>query len=510
MMRAATFIGLLCSATAFATASAADNPRPPLAPAAPPTETRLPDADFLLLGDRGTIQRIVIQVDVGGRTLEEIWESAFSQLFSFHDRKGDGKLNPQEATRLPAPFGVRQILWTPISQFRGRISNWRKIDLNHDGTISREEMVAYYRRHGVGGVTIGAGRCSATDRLTRSLLKHLDADDTGTVSDGEWKQAAKRLARLDVNADELIAPDEIVPKLAYPGAQGAHLWPARIPSRNDRHPVIRKMPLRLFPRSTVDMLQLSRFPATGNLEKARPATRALVPTVFRVGFKRAVAERVVVADTVRATIRSDAGSLPEQRKQAAARIHARFREADINRDGTLEAIEITRKKQSDLKALFDVADRDADGKVTRRELYRWLALQDALAEGQVLVSVLDFQRGLFELLDENGDGRLSLRELGRAATIVKTSRRAAGARFDPAELPWLVRLTVSRGRPQSALQPLEYTAPEWFRALDRNRDGDVSAGEFIGPKSAFEKLDRNHDGLISPEEAKPKKQAGGS
>ena len=37
--------------------------------------------------------------------------------------------------------------------------------------------------------------------------------------------------------------------------------------------------------------------------------------------------------------------------------------------------------------------------------------------------------------------------------------------------------------------------------MDRNRDGDVSRREFLGPLKTFDSLDVNHDGLISQAEA---------
>jgi Ca2+-binding EF-hand superfamily protein len=43
--------------------------------------------------------------------------------------------------------------------------------------------------------------------------------------------------------------------------------------------------------------------------------------------------------------------------------------------------------------------------------------------------------------------------------------------------------------------------PEWFRRMDRNRDGDVSWREFLGPLAAFKNLDADGDGLITAAEA---------
>jgi hypothetical protein len=40
--------------------------------------------------------------------------------------------------------------------------------------------------------------------------------------------------------------------------------------------------------------------------------------------------------------------------------------------------------------------------------------------------------------------------------------------------------------------------------MDRNRDGDVSRREFLGPRESFDRLDRDKDGLIDSDEAEAK------
>ena len=45
------------------------------------------------------------------------------------------------------------------------------------------------------------------------------------------------------------------------------------------------------------------------------------------------------------------------------------------------------------------------------------------------------------------------------------------------------------------------SGPEWFKRMDRNRDGDVSRREFPGPIPMFLSIDIDQDGLISLEVA---------
>jgi hypothetical protein len=49
--------------------------------------------------------------------------------------------------------------------------------------------------------------------------------------------------------------------------------------------------------------------------------------------------------------------------------------------------------------------------------------------------------------------------------------------------------------------PRPAVGPDWFQALDRNSDGDLTFAEFIGSDRDFELLDADGDGLIDFREA---------
>lgn len=120
---------------------------------------------------------------------------------------------------------------------------------------------------------------------------------------------------------------------------------------------------------------------------------------------------------------------------------------------------------------FDPADRDGDGKLTRAELDAFFDLIEAGVTCRVVATLTDRGR--------------NLHVVGPGTTAVTFGPVPLGAA--PATRP-VARVPVVAG-------------PRWFVAMDRNRDGYVSAAEFTGPPTLFTTLDRDRDGRLSPEEA---------
>jgi Ca2+-binding EF-hand superfamily protein len=160
-----------------------------------------------------------------------------------------------------------------------------------------------------------------------------------------------------------------------------------------------------------------------------------------------------------------------------------------------------------LVALFDPADRDGDGRLTRAELEALFGLLGQAASCRVVVTANDRGRNLFDQFDGDADGRLDLGELNRAARLGPIGR---------ADVPAFYQLTVGRGpvgdsvgpvrfgvagKPKPAAAAAPAKGPGWFRAADRNADGFVSPREFVGPPDHFAKLDADGDGRISLAEA---------
>lgn len=176
---------------------------------------------------------------------------------------------------------------------------------------------------------------------------------------------------------------------------------------------------------------------------------------------------------------------------------AALRQADLDADAGLQAV----------AGMFPAADRDGDGRLTPAEPGGFLDVIGLGVGCRVSVAVEDRGGSLYDRLDANADGRLDVAELTRAAALppvdpanpagqyrVEVSRGPLGHRFGPVPIPGRTQNGAKISTLGSSPQ-----GPGWFRTMDRNGDGFVSAAEFRGPAARFAALDR--DGRVSVAEA---------
>lgn len=494
---------------------------PPSTFAEPASSPRADALELLFIDGQKPI-RLDLRVEVDGKSVPAIWDDAFAKLFAYFDRDGDGALSVAEAGRLPSAFAVRQLLWGQLTSFTGAPPRFAELDTNGDGKVARDELADYFRRSGLGGVLVGVGKSPSTDALTGAILNRLDTNKDGQVNEAEWKQAAKTLRPLDANDDELIGPGELVERATYPGSLGSILMSAPAPngatdSIVDRLPFV-VLPLRTNDRHWASIVAERRkattSPAMDDLlaRRSEPpaatwrarfdADKLFAGSIESVGEKAPESARLVLATgATRFELRSDEGKLASPIAATLKRYAAEFAELDTDSNGSLSETELAVPKAGSFKQLARAADRNADGTLSGLELQAWLDLQEQMAKGHVLLTVIDHGNGLFEVLDTDRDGAISVRELRTAWDRLKSTGCIVEGKVERLKLPRQLLAVISRGHPKTSPGKPVRPGPAWFQAMDRNGDGDVSKREFTGPASVFEKLDLDKDELLSSHEA---------
>jgi hypothetical protein len=120
---------------------------------------------------------------------------------------------------------------------------------------------------------------------------------------------------------------------------------------------------------------------------------------------------------------------------------------------------------------------------------------------------------LLRLLDSDQDGRLTLRERQQLSGLLSAIDRDGDGGISAGEIPVPIRLAVTLGpqvhqllaKPTGAASTIAprgaSKAPEWFASMDKNKDGDLARGEFLGTTEQFRQFDENGDSLLSVAEA---------
>lgn len=439
-------------------------------------------AEFTLVGGDAP-KRLSLQIEIDGKSVASLWEEGCAALLAHFDLDNSGSLDAKEAARLPSAFGLRQVL-SGDSRFAQPAPPWKQLDRNGDGKATLRELMDYYASQGVTSPLVVFGEPPFTRRLSDALWERLDTNGDGKLTEAEVRKAESLLARLDRNADERIAVGELVAQATYPGVDATTVMmpPSDL---GVQPPAAARLPLRL--QSHGD----ARIDYAWRVRLGRD-TRVMDS---ENGWLTATWAGVVLR------LRADPGRLDESLATQRRQLEAHFAAADLDADGKLTPKELDNPSFLSPRLILPWADRDGDGALTRSELKAWISLFQKLTRGAVMVTLLDHGQGLFEMLDADHDGWLSQRELRGAWNRLTQASCVTDGMIVPAKLPRTLLACVSRGWPRDPLATRPPRGPEWFRAMDRNGDGDVSAREWIGDPALFRQLDRDGDGLLSPEEA---------
>ena len=428
--------------------------------------------DYYLKSQGKVIQLLSVPPPGGANAVTEA-------LFRHFDRNQDGKLTKEELT------GAETLL--------------SRLDTNDDETLDATELLGGPGMNQAGRVPGRPGMAaelyqnpsfalvprekkagSLTERLriARELIHRYDRDKSGKLTQEEIGLEKELFDRLDRNRDRVldlvellryivVAPDvEVTLHVGKRGSEaGVRLTPGRRANlARDLHEVSGGVTLSM-PSAQIDL---------------RP-TENVAPN-----FQRS---RLFIDQL--------------------------FRQADPNNKGMVELKALNKNPRLQaMRTILEMSDRDGDGTVTKKEFVELMELNNAAAGCSTTVSVAERGQGLFEMLDANRDGRLSVRELRTAWPRLSAYDHNKDGALGKDEIPFQYQVLVGAGAMNVAqvqqrfnlyarrpLVAAPVAGPLWFRKMDRNADGDVSAREFLGTPEQFKRLDEDRDGYISLEEA---------
>lgn len=248
-----------------------------------------------------------------------------------------------------------------------------------------------------------------------------------------------------------------------------------------------------------DELKIARKTTTGNSEK-------LVLTANGVSLELGITRTIGNAADARNFFRS------------------RFRQVDGDKNKYLNEAEFM-QLQGDFQtngiygASFASVDTDSDGMVTDPELSAFVEQESSAQQSRVELVVSHDGESVFEILGGKADRRLSPREFIEGVTKLAEHDLDGDGAISPTEMVGKYRMAAELGTPamfklggrgqrvttpdgmMSGTAPMPTRGPMWFRKMDRNRDGDVSRREFLGPRARFDALDKDGDDLLSADEA---------
>ena len=456
-----------------------------------------PLTDLVLrTGDATARVRLVATID--GHPWREAFTAArqrqVAALFRQLDSDGDGGLSVTEAKRLPKP----QALLPSLTAAEVHIAfNFRVLDVDRDDKVSREELARYLESFVGQALVIDPVERSST-RSRGDLFDLLDTDRDGRLTAEECRRSAE-LWRNDRDGNHVLAADELQrPQVALYGQEFV-ARPLQRPRQTTTVQTEAPGDQAIDLLVEFDLSERLWSHEDGVAIRCMPRSSEAPPLRIARGGRDAVqlvfGENVIEIRLVPPSLRRDVDL-----QQTI------LRQFDAAADPETGILQGSADLPMPLTNLFAVADQDGDGRLARRELHecvrQYVASQLASESSRVRLTVHPQRSDLLALADGNLDGWLSGRELPDLARVLFGE---PGSRPDVGrgDLPAITRIVLQRGpfAADRAAESLPDCGPPWFFRADRNRDGDLEPGEFLGEAELFRKWDRNQDGWLDLSEA---------
>jgi Ca2+-binding EF-hand superfamily protein len=367
-------------------------------------------------------------------------------IFSLGDVDGDGEITLEEFVALMKPSAA-QVLQKLSKNFKN-LSDvkeaFKKIDTNHDGLLSKQEMLS-----------------SAGNRF-----------------DAEEIDAIFQLG--DVNGDGEIDMSEFI-SIMFPSAVEVALQV----SSNFRTLDDVKAAFKLLDKDGDGMISRQEMASSGHRFNS-----AQVEAIFGLGdinddgfidLNEFISVMCPSAMTVVSRLRGKYKNINEVKKT--------FLALDTNRDGVLSKREIAESgkfNNQEVEAIFILGDLNQDGEIDLEEFVGLMCPTAAMAIARLSRNVKNIAEAqqLFRVLDKNNDGMISQEEM-----------RTCGSRFNAQEIEAIFAIgDINNDGEIDLSEFIGVMCPSASTVVGRLSKSYTTLEEI---KQGFKKLDRNNDGMIS-------------
>jgi Ca2+-binding EF-hand superfamily protein len=502
--------------------------------------------DLVFLAPNGP-QHFRLHLRVDGQSFATLHSAIARQLFDTLDTDSNGTLTGKELEAIPSPELLRAIA-KPADGRAADVPSPIKTAVK--GTVTPDELAAYLAPYPFKGFALAFATASkpAMDYRARAVpdgmqrttsldvttfLSTLDLDGDGRVTLAECDRANDLFHRLDLNDDETISRAEIAEVAAGKTASAAKGLVNPLTDLASRLQLAERTGVQLeLARLISDRYRrmstaqaavwLTESPPRFELDVALPKKTLQSPKVT-VRQAAATAEddslRVrngsageVVIELSSLPLELHAAESPPRPVDRTAYIRGIFKRADGDGNDYLDAKEFATTNIDLGPDEFKAIDADHNGMIFEKEWLSFMTVYQIVADNRITLSIGTTATDPFTQFDTNGDGRLTHGEWLRAMAAVRKWDSNHDGEITPDELPRPLVGTFHLGtmRPAPNSPPMYETkppaatpdSPAWFQKMDRNRDGEVSLREFLGPLSVFRRLDTNHDGYLDANEAR--------
>lgn len=549
----------LASQNPQSTPGSAENVVPSLPAADPDSSERI-----LLLTAGGPIL-LELRLTISGQSHQMAFSSLVDEALLAADSNGDGR--PMWSELLESKkFRYGQYGNLPIADENAKKQLRERYDLDQDNVVDRDELPRLLTRNA--GLSRAFSLRSVTEirrgaRRETSLWRLLDVDDDGALSRQELVAAPVRLRHSDADDDDLLTLAELqqptvldlenrgesrlrrsdVARLLGPNAQwesvqlaleeryalGGRLKPADLGwsshffeelDENHDGRIVRKeysrfdqLPAQLT--IGVDFAQkpeATQEPASN--QDSTSLAAAMSPAKLRLlQLSPLLAERGVVAEMRHDRLVVQAagislvffGNDTLAAENLASQVAQLLQTLDADKNGYLEEAELPPGAAPQLPQ-FVAADSNEDGKLYPDEITAFLRQQQAAQRAQIHARAEIRGDPLFGFVDRNSDDQLDPLELDAAAARLTELDTDSDNSVVVGDLPESLIFGLARGNienpdelfrpPPPPMHSASGDVPRWFAAMDQNGDGSLSPREFLGEADYFKRLDQNGDGRI--------------